>query len=147
MKNKYLTFKRPLAGRFLFGEQMLELLVGKIIKKITEDGHSMVFECTDGSVFEAYHMQDCCETVSIHDINLPDLSVLNGEEIYHADSEESSTWPEDVAPPDYNESFTWTTHFIKTKNNTLKVRWLGTSNGYYSESVYFQRTHPKIDLK
>ncbi len=126
---------------------MLELLVGKTIKKITDHGTSMVFDCTDGSTFEAYHMQDCCESVQIYDTNLSDLSVLNGEEILHADSEESNDWPEDVPPPDYYESFTWTTHFIKTENHLLKVRWLGKSNGYYSESVHFQRTHPKIELK
>ncbi|WP_442512620.1 DUF7448 domain-containing protein, partial [Pseudomonas aeruginosa] len=46
-------------------------LLGKTIKQITglEAGSGSVdFECEDGSLFRMDHQQDCCESVSIDDI-------------------------------------------------------------------------------
>lgn len=118
---------------------MLKLLVGKTIQKITEDSDSIVFVCTDGDAFEAYHMQDCCERVTIYDV-IGDLQSLVGQTITVAAAEESGFWPEDV-PEHHTESFTWTFHTFIAGDVRVVVRWLGESNGYYSESVHFGRMH------
>ncbi len=82
--------------------------------------------------FKFYHEQDCCESVSIEDI-VGDLEDLVGVPILEAreDSQEGSG-------SDY-ESATWTFYNFRTIKGSVTVRWLGTSNGYYSESVRCQR--------
>lgn len=42
-------------------------------------------------------------------------------------------------PDDHNyESGTWTFYEIRTIWSSITIRWLGVSNGYYSESVTFE---------
>lgn len=87
-----------------------------------------------------WHDQDCCEYVRIEDIDgdLDDLlkgPILKAEEV--SSSDPAFYKPDTVSD---EESFTWT--FYKLVNNAgyLTIRWLGTSNGYYSESVTFEET-------
>ena len=49
-------------------ENDIKLLIGKTIKTVCQTSDEITFVCTDGCAFRAYHMQDCCENVSIHDI-------------------------------------------------------------------------------
>jgi len=93
------------------------------------------FTTTDGTSFELYHESDCCETVRIEDI-IGDLGDLVGYPL--VESEELSNEPEPTL--DYEpESCTWTFYRFSTVRGTVTVRWLGESNGYYSESVDFRR--------
>lgn len=125
-----------------------ELLIGKTLKsvEISDRQDAMEFTCEDGESFRAYHMQDCCEEVSIYDIS-GDLASLIGSPIVAASSDEDSVnWPVDAKYDNYVDSFTWTMHSFQTESGAkVVVRWLGLSNGWYSESVYFQRTHQRVD--
>ena len=125
----------------------IELIIGKRIESVAnEKDESIIFVCDDGDAFEAHHMQDCCESVLVHDI-VGDLQDLVGKKITAASGESSDQWPADVPKAEYTESFTWTTHvFTGDDGTTVRVRWLGESNGYYSESVYFGRTHKPIKV-
>lgn len=106
-------------------------LIGKIILKITGDIYSdcLVFYTIDAKYIMS-HTQDCCEHVSIDDI-VGDLSCLLATPIIHA--EETSN--HDVPKSDYDESFKWTFYNISTIKGSVTIKWHGTSNGYYSESV------------
>lgn len=117
-------------------------LVGKTPQNVFEvDRDRLVFEMSDGSRFEFYHDQDCCESVAIEDIcgNLTDLigvPLLIAEEV-------SSVNEPPKREPDYDhtpDSYTWTFYKFCTIKGDVTVRWYGTSNGYYSESVDFRQT-------
>jgi hypothetical protein len=120
-------------------------LLGKTISEITissedEAQEQILFECTDGSAYLMYHEQDCCESVEIDDIN-GDLDCLIGtpltlaEEVTQSDRDENP--PE--AKDSWDDSYTWTFYKLGTVKGYVDIRWYGTSNGYYSESVEFAK--------
>lgn len=113
----------------LVGKTLISCVLGKQ-KDVVE------FETTSGSVYELYHEPDCCESVFVEDIcgDLQDLvgsPILQAEEVSNKDNE---------SLPNYNDySYTWTFYKLATVKGSVTIRWYGTSNGYYSESVYFRR--------
>lgn len=112
-------------------------LVGLTMRDVTVNADKDVlrFTAEDGTQFEFYHDQDCCEHVSIEDIT-GDLQDLVGSPIWKAD--EAVSEPTDGEHPVY-DSATWTFYTFRTMKGTVTVRWLGSSNGYYSESVSLRR--------
>lgn len=99
--------------------------------------HTIIIVC-DSCAFETSHNQSCCETVEVHDI-IGDLNSLIGKRVINCKIVESQKWPNDVEKYEYVDSFTWTTQIIQTKSTEVKIRWLGQSNGWYSEGIYFRR--------
>jgi hypothetical protein len=82
------------------------------------------------------HRQDCCESVMIEDFegDIEDLvghRLVSAEEVVNGDGKRHKG-----KEPDYGESTTWTFYRLRTTGGDLWVRWLGESNGYYSERVY-----------
>ena len=92
----------------------------------------LLFETANGERFMFSHQQDCCERVDINDI-VGDLEDLVGEPLLVAEQVEGET-PVDFNERDY-ESVTWTFYKFATRKGYVDVRWLGESNGYYSEGV------------
>lgn len=97
---------------------------------------SVIFYCKDGTEILMYHNQDCCESVFIESVD----SYENNDDIYtNCDwciIEEVSNIDRDPME-DNEESYTWTFYNIKTNKGYDTIRWYGSSNGYYSESVDF----------
>lgn len=118
-------------------------LLGKTITNIagmTEGSESISIDCSDGTSYVMYHEQDCCESVFVNDV-AGDPADLIGSPIVNAEESASSDRPEGMPAPDsYVESETWTFYRLGTVKGTVVLRWLGSSNGYYSESVTFRQT-------
>ncbi len=107
-------------------------MLGKTFVKVTGsvDGDEMLFETATGERFMFAHQQDCCETVRINDI-VGDLQDLVGEPLLVAEEVKGATEPDE----EHYESYSYTFYKFATRRGYVDVRWLGESNGYYSESV------------
>ena len=129
-------------------------LIGKTLSRVTRQNDQINFYCTDGIAYAMYHYQNCCENVSIEDIN-GDLDDLVGAPIIIAEAVVScEETPEQAAKEekrkqeegedyyDYRESFTWTFYKFATIKGYVTIRWYGLSNGYYSEGVDFSTLFP-----
>ncbi len=94
------------------------------------------FETKEGRRFRMYHDQGCCESVSVEDID-GDFSGLIGSPLLMAE-EVSNPTEELDKDRSFDDSHTWTFYKLGTVRESVTIRWLGESNGYYSESVDFQ---------
>ena len=110
-----------------------EDLQGRILCKVVNlADYELRFHLTEDHYVRMYHSQDCCESVSIEDIvgDLDDLvgtPLLLVEEVSSYEGESKS-----------EESETWTYYRFRTIKGNVDIRWYGSSNGYYSESVDIQ---------
>lgn len=116
----------------------VSVLMGEIVTKIeNKENCELWFTCESGKIYAMYHDQDCCESVGVDDIE-GDLNDLLNSPILQAE-EVASELP---ARDNYDESFTWTFYKLATVKGYVTLKWYGTSNGYYSESVSFNLTNP-----
>ena len=113
--------------------EIINELIGQIFKSVkkTDNDNELIFK--GDKSFKFYHEQDCCEAVYIEDI-CGDLSDLENAPIVTAEQ----VCNEPVQDEDDYESNTWTFYKFATIKGSVTVRWLGSSNGYYSESVDFE---------
>lgn len=121
-----------------FAELTGKLLLATLVDQNADD---IVFITLDGRAYRMYHGQDCCETVTIDDICgeldwLQEAQVIRAEERSHCGVMHDDP---DSAPGAHDDSHTWTFYELVTNKGAVTLRWHGTSNGYYSESVYFTR--------
>jgi len=136
-----------IAARILGGGILpIQEMIGRTPKAVTASEDVITFFFTDGSAYEFNHSQDCCEHVYIEDIcgDLTDLVGLPILEAYESSSDGSSGKPEerpfwepdDPTTSSSSDSSTWTFYCFGNHKTRVTVRWLGESNGYYSESVH-----------
>lgn len=110
----------------------LSQFIGKTATGVKADDDSLTLTFSDGELL-FYHSQHCCEHVRIEDI-AGDLIDLVGHPLLQIEEVSNQPYP---TPPENScqESFTWTFYKFATIKGSVTVRWLGESNGYYSESV------------
>jgi hypothetical protein len=98
------------------------------IDGLYQDSEEVTITFSNGWRIVQNHIQDCCESVRVEQVD-GEPSRLIGTVIYGIDEKIT----EDVTPAD--ESATATFYTLRTSAGYLDWRWLGESNGYYSERV------------
>ncbi len=116
------------------------VLVGQVLTEVRKqdgsDGDEILFVTDEGSQYKMYHRQDCCESVGLEDV-VGDFEDLLNTPILVADERCDTGSPK---PGNYeDESSTWTFYTFRTIKGSVDLRWYGSSNGYYSESVDFEQ--------
>jgi len=110
----------------------VSVLLGKTLTSVEQRGNDEILFVTEsGESYLMYHEQDCCESVSVEEV-IGDLKDLVGAPI---------TMAEEVSQNGENDwgTQTWTFYKFATNKGYVTLRWLGESNGYYSESVDFKK--------
>lgn len=130
-------------GEWKTSEDDYDSLVGKVCVSVDvhqgRDGDHIAFVFSDGTVAKMYHSQNCCEGVDIEDIN-GDFEDLIGVPLQMF---EERTSPDKSGQ---HESATWTFYTLRTIRGSVDIRWLGVSNGYYSERVDLWTATPAVPL-
>lgn len=109
----------------------LKEMIGKVFTSVTgEVGSREIVFSNDKESFTFFHYQDCCESVEVQDI-IGDLQDLVNMPILVAEESVGG----EVDGFEGSESYTWTFYKFATFKGWVDIRWLGESNGYYSESV------------
>jgi len=121
----------------------IDILLGKTLISIErlKEGYEdagndnvLIFTTDTNEKYKAFHDQDCCEAVEIYDIE-GNLNDLIGSPLTQA--EEYSNSDDPPSNDDLDRSWTWTFYKFATIKGYVTIRWLGESNGYYSESIDF----------
>lgn len=115
-------------------------LIGLTLASVESDEGSVTFTTTEGRILRLEHIQDCCESVYIEDI-CGDLQGLVGSPVLLAEESSNSDDPPPVGR-EMDYSYTWTFYRIATANGHVVIRFLGESNGYYSETADFIEVIP-----
>lgn len=103
------------------------------IQGAEKESEQIIFTTSEGRKFKMFHYQDCCESVLVEEV-VGDVEDLLNTPLLLA---EESTNTEEPASS-YGDTRTWTFYRLGTIKGTVVIRWLGESNGYYSESVDFK---------
>ena len=114
-------------------------LKGKTLKdvKIIDHDTEIIFTTVDDEKYKMYHRQSCCEGVYVEDV-IGDMVNLIGTPLLKAEerSNENESFNSEL---DKEQSFTWTFYELATIKGSVTIRWFGSSNGYYSECVDFEK--------
>ena len=103
-------------------------MLDQTFTSVRADEDTVTFQ-NDKVRYVLYHDKDCCESVGVEEIigdleDLENLPLLIAREDTNAEGEELN-----------EESYTWTFYNFATYKGYVTIRFLGTSNGYYSEDV------------
>ena len=101
----------------------------KHVLGLSDDSDEVVFVFMDGTRFRLHHHQDCCERVYLEDFEGKTSSDFEGATLLEFE----------VATQDDEEDVEvrqWTFYKVRTTKQDLTLRWVGSSNGYYSVEVH-----------
>jgi len=124
-------------------EIKIESLVGEVLTHIDVDEVENIILLTtkSGRQIKIFHDQDCCESVSIETTE-GNWDKLVGKVIEEARQDEFYNL--DPKPGEYAESWTRTNLIFRVNDQTVISKWIGESNGYYSESVNIEEFRSRL---
>ena len=99
------------------------------IEGLEQGSEKVTILFNDGSYIAQYHIADCCEHVQVEQVDGNIEKHIGATAIDFMEKSKIATYEE------VEESGTWTFYTLVTSKGYLDWRWLGESNGYYSESV------------
>lgn len=109
-----------------------ELLGRVLVEILNKDQQVLTFRFSEGPDWVMYHRQSCCEWIRLEEcIGEPEW--ICGSPLTMAEKV-SQKGPEG----EYGNTSTWTFYKFATVKGYVTLRWLGTSNGCYSEDVDFE---------
>lgn len=110
----------------------IDSLVGEVLSYVDIADDEIMLTTESGRRFKIFHYQDCCESVYIESTEGA-WAQLIGKPIIAAthESEDGSEYNGEYR----YDSCTKTKITFKVNDATVISRWIGTSNGYYSEEV------------
>jgi hypothetical protein len=117
-------------GNYYYEEPIeIDSLIGQVPVNITvqKNDSEIIFEFASGKKVKMYHEQDCCEDVSLEDIEGDFKDLLNTPIV--AAEERSNQGDNDEGVEE------WTFYYLASNRGSVNLRWYGTSNGYYSTAV------------
>lgn len=120
----------------LKGQTIIEII------GLSQGSEEIIIKTKLGALFKMWYNHDCCASCTVEDI-IGDVNDLIGYEILLAEEVISNENPEDIKRED--ESFTWTFYKLSTIRGSITIRWYGSSNGYYSESVTLSRVLAEVE--
>jgi hypothetical protein len=109
----------------VIGKKIIEVTGGRV----GDESFTLMFE--DGTGITFCHDQDCCEHVSIDDVE-GDIKGMAGQTLLKCSY---TTSVNEDPQSDWDDSWTWTFYHFATCNGYVDMKWYGTSNGCYSERV------------
>ena len=114
-------------------------LLGKTLTKVevNREKNEIHFFDTCSIEYVMRHFRECCESVSIEDIN-GDLNDLIGSPILRTIESAGTNHGEKEDYLDI-ESYTWTFYTLATIKGFVDLRWYGSSREFYSEKVDFYK--------
>lgn len=116
---------------------------GKVPVDIQQhESSSILFIMSDGDSYLMYHQENCCESVLIEDV-CGDFQDLLGFPLLVSEEAHRNESPEGFPKLSDEESYTWTFYKLAGLGGSVTIRWLGTSNGYYSERVSLALIKPE----
>ena len=139
-------YARALPFESLVGQTIVELIAlttdnkGNLVECVVgAETEVLILKTASGDYYRLYHEVDECD----HDAWLEDVTgdmddLLNSPIITAYESSSSNDAAPIIPPPNdrmHDDSWTWTFYRIQTAKGCITMRWYGTSNGYYSESV------------
>ena len=117
-----------------YGTLPIADFIGEVFKSVQRNEDEIVFVTTSNRKFCMNHELQCCENVEIESI-VGDLEDLVDSPILLCEEAMSDNHAEDTDFTYKEHSCTWTFYKFATIKGYVDIRWIGKSNGYYSESV------------
>lgn len=108
-------------------------MMNQTFTSVRTDLETVTFE-NDEVRYVLYHEHDCCESVTVEEI-IGDLEDLENLPLLIAREDTNAEDPGTCN----SESYTWTFYNFATYKGYVTIRFLGESNGYYSEDVYCRK--------